>query len=265
MARNPVLAAQDRSRAAAQKVKDAVSAARGRVGGEGRLVVFAAACILTAFVLLAILAPILMRAPGFVSYLAGALLFILILVGTGAGILALWRMMQGGVVPGELPGGPLNQAAVEAALSEAEECGLKATGPRVAEEGVSGRIAGRPIVVVRCEGRTYGVVRLKEPAWVTVLVAPGAAHWPFALPNDGKLTPLPAPIDGLAWATERQGGQDILLALTPALVLAASAGEAPLTCVRAKAMVMMWERADVGSAALVISEAARHLEQETFR
>jgi hypothetical protein len=264
MAKNPTrLTPQASARAAADKVRDAINAARTRTGNEGRLVAMSAGGMLLAFVLLAVLAPLLIRAPGLVSGLTGFLLFALVVVATGIGIVALWRMIKAGAMDGQAASGSqasiFSQSAVEVALSDAEDAGLRAVLVREVQDAMTGRVAGRPIAVMRADGATYGVIRLKEAVAASLLLAPGHAPWPHAFPADGALTPIPVGggIDALAWSTAREAGIALCSKLGPALAMSSAGGEVPFVSVRGRALVMMWRSGDVGMASVIMGEAAK--------
>jgi hypothetical protein len=264
MARNPTRRnPQASARAAAQKVRDAFRAAKTRTGGEGRLVVISAGGLFLAFVLLAIMAPVLMNAPEIVSSIIGFVLFVLVLVSTGVGAVALWRMIKAGAVEARANKTPASsiysQSGVEAALSDAEDAGLRAVSPRIVQDAMTGRVGGRPIAVMEADGVTYGAIRLKEAVAASLLLAPGNAPWPFAFPNDGALTPIPAPrgVQALAWSTQRDAGLALAARLGPALSMSAAGGEVPYLSVRGRALVMMWRRGDVGTAAVIAREVAK--------
>lgn len=264
MARNPTrLSPQASARAGVAKVRDAINAAKSRTGGEGRLVIISAGGLFLAFVLLAVMAPILMNAPATISSIIGFLLFVLVLISTGIGAVALWRMIKAGANEARAINAPMtsiySQSGVETALSDAEDAGLRAVSPRLVQDAMTGRVSGRPMVVVQADGVTYGVIRLKEAVAACLLLAPGNAPWPFAFPNDGALTPVPAPhgVEALAWSTQRDAGLALALALGPALVMSGAGGEVPYLSVRGRALVMMWRRGDVGTAAVIIGEVAK--------
>lgn len=264
MARNPTrLNPQDAARAAAVKVRDAFNAAKNRTGGEGRLVAMSAGGLFVAFVLLAALAPLLMSAPQIVGSIVGFVLFALVLISTGIGGVALMRMFKAGAMDAGAVAfqqtSIFSQSAVEAALSDAEDAGLRAVGSRAVQDAMTGRVHTRPIAVMRADGMTFGVVRLKEAVAASLLVAPGHAPWPFAFPADGALTPIPVPtgIDALAWSTEREAGIALAAKLGPALGMSAAGGEVPFVSVRGRALVLMWARADVGTASVITTEIAK--------
>lgn len=264
MARNLLrLSPKASARAAAQKIRDAFNAAKTRTGGEGRLVAMSAGGLLLAFILLAALAPLLMNASAFVSNLIGFVLFALVFVATGIGVVAVWRMIKAGAMEGAvIKAGTtpiFSQSAVEAALSDAEDAGLRAVSPRVVEEAMTGRLQGRPMAVMRADNATYAVIRLKEPVTASFLLAPGSAPWPFAFPNDGILTPIAAPanIEAMAWTTTRAVGLAVSAQLAPAMAMSAAGGEIPYVSVRGRALVMMWRKADVGTACVIAHEVAK--------
>jgi hypothetical protein len=266
MARNPIrFSPQANGRAAARKLRDAFSAAKSRTGGEGRLVAISAGGLLLAFVLLAALAPILMKAPAFLSSLIGFVLFALVFVATSIGVVALWRMIKAGAMEGDAAkAGPIpifSQAAVESALSDAEDAGLRAVTPRVVQEAMTGRVQGFPIAVIAADGVIFAVIRLKEAVGASLLIAPNGAPWPFAFPNDGVLTPIVAPthVEALVWTTRREAGLDLSARLASALVMSSAGGEVPYVSVRGRALVMMWRKADVGSACVIAHEVAKAL------
>lgn len=264
MAKNPArLDPQDAARAAASKMRDAFNAAKSRTGGEGRLVAMSAGGLFLAFLLLAVLAPFLMRAPPIVGSIIGFLLLALVLVATGIGGIALWRMIKAGAMDADAAaaqqGSLFSQTAIEAALSDAEDAGLRAVSKRVAQDAMTGRVHTRPIAVVSSDGVTYGVLRLKQAATASLLLAPGQAPWPFAFPNDGVLTPIPAPggIDALAWSTDREAGLALAKKLGPALAMSAAGGEVPFVSIRGRALVLMWRAGDVGTATVITTEVAK--------
>jgi hypothetical protein len=264
MARNPIrLSPQASARAAAQKVRDAFDAAKSRTGGEAQLVMISAGGLFLAFVLLAVMAPILMNAPAIVSSIIGFVLFVLVLVSTGIGGVALWRMIKAGAMEARAAKAPItsiySQSAVEAALSDAEDAGLRKVSARVVQDAMTGRVSGRPMAVMQADGVTYGVIRLKDAAQASLLLAPGTAPWPFAFPHDGALTPVPAPhgLQALAWSTQRDAGLALAARLGPALAMSAAGGEVPYASVRGRALVMMWQRGDVGTAAVIMGEVAK--------
>jgi hypothetical protein len=264
MAKKPFrLNPQASPRAAAQKVRDAFDAAKTRTGGEGRLVAMSAGGLFLAFVLLAVLAPILMNAPAIVSSIVGFILFALVIVATGIGAVALWRMIKAGAMEANSASTQTpsiySQSAIEAALSDAEDAGLRAVSPRVVQDAMTGRIHGRPLVVLLADGLTYAVIRLNEPVTASLLLAPGNAPWPFAFPKDGALTPIAVPrdVDALAWTTQREAGMALVAQLGPALVMSAAGGEVPYLSVRGRALVMMWRRGDVGTGAVIAGEIAK--------
>ncbi len=266
MARNPLrINPQASARAAAQRVRDAMNAAKTRTGGEGRLVVLCAGGLFSAFVLLAAFAPILMNAPPFIANLIGFVLFGLVFASTIIGGVALWRIIKAGAMDGDVVKAPtvsiFSQAAIESALSDAEDAGLRQIAPRIVQEAMTGRVQGRPVAVMRAQDATFAVIRLKEPAAASLLVAPGKAPWPFAFPNDGALTPLLVPlgIDAMAWTTQRDVGLELCKQIGPVLAMSAAGGEVPFVSLRGRALVMKWTKGDVGTASVIAYEAAKVL------
>jgi hypothetical protein len=83
-----------------QNLRDGFDAAKARTGHEGGLIALSAGGLILAFLLLALLAPLALNAPGFVSYGAGAFVLLLVLASTGAGAIALWRLMAAGAREG---------------------------------------------------------------------------------------------------------------------------------------------------------------------
>ena len=240
-----------------QNLRDGFDAAKARTGHEGALIALSACGLILAFFLLALLAPLALNAPGFVSYGAGALVLVLVLASTGAGAVALWRLMAAGARDG---GGVLiqstgivNDGAIQAALSDAEDAGLRALGPRDVQDAMTGRVQGLAMAAVQAGSYVFVVIRLKQALPFSLIFAPKAAPWPFALPSDGPLTPVPTPggVDGLAWATDRDPALAWAARLGPALAMSAAGGEAPFLSLRAKALVLRWENGDVGTAALI--------------
>jgi hypothetical protein len=251
------------ARATAQKMRDAFVAAKSRTGGEGRLVAISAGGLLLAFVLLATLAPVLMNAPAFVSSLIGFVLLVLVVASTAIGAIAVWRIIKAGAKDNDtgsgVPTSIYSQTAIEAALSDAEDAGLRALGPRSVQEALTGRVHGRAMAVMRADGKTYAVIRLKDAVTASVLVAPGSAPWPYAFPNDGVLTPIPVPqsLSATAWTTKRDEGLSLMPKLAPALAMSAAGGELPYLSLRSRALVLMWTKADVGSATVIAYEFAK--------
>lgn len=240
-----------------QNLRDGFDAAKARTGHEGGLIALSAGGLLLAFLLLALLAPLALNAPGFVSYGAGAFVLLLVLASTGAGAIALWRLMAAGAREG---GGArvqtmaiVNDVAIQAALSDAEDAGLRALVPRDVQDAMTGRVQGLAMAAVQSGAQVFLIIRLKQAAPLSLIFAPKAAPWPFALPSDGTLTPVPAPggVDGLAWATDRDPALIWSARLGPALAMSAAGGEAPFLSLRAKALVLRWDRGDVGTAALI--------------
>jgi hypothetical protein len=260
MAMNPV---QFNPKAAATRVRAAFAAAQARTGNEGQLVALSAGGLLAAFVLLAIVAPFVMRAPGFVSILIGVVLFGLVVVATGIGIVALWRMIKAGAMEGsavtKAEGAIFSQSAVEAALSDAEDAGLRAVSPRDVSEAMTGRIHGKAIAVMVSDGATFGVMRLAQAAGARLLMTPGEEPWPFTIPTDGALVPISAPkgVVALAWTTQREAGLTMMERLAPALVMSQAGSAVPFVSVRGRALVLMWPNGDVGTASVIMGEVAK--------
>jgi hypothetical protein len=177
----------------------------------------------------------------------------------------LWRMIKAGAMEANSASTQTpsiySQSAIEAALSDAEDAGLRAVSPRVVQDAMTGRIHGRPLVVLLADGLTYAVIRLKEPVTASLLLAPGNAPWPFSFPKDGVLTPIAVPrgMDALAWTTQREAGMALMAQLAPALAMSAAGGEVPYLSVRGRALVMMWRRGDVGTGAVIAGEIAKAL------
>ncbi len=240
-----------------QNLRDGFDAAKTRTGSEGVLVALSAGGLILAFLLLALLAPLALNAPGFVSYGAGALVLLLVLAATGAGAVALWRLMAEGARSGGgaliQANGTINDSAIQAALSDAEDAGLRALGTREVQDAMTGRVHGFALAAVQSGAHVFLVIRLKQVIPFSLIFAPKAAPWPFALPSDGKLTPMPTPggVDGLSWATERDPALLWCTRLGPALAMSAAGGEAPFLSLRAKALVLRWDNGDVGTAALI--------------
>lgn len=240
-----------------QNLRDGFDAAKARTGSEGVLVALSAGGLVLAFLLLAVLAPLALNAPGFVSYGAGVLVLLLVLAATGAGAVALWRLMAQGAREGGgvlvQPTSIVNESAIQAALSDAEDAGLRALGPREVQDAMTGRVQGFAMAALQSGAHVFLVIRLKEAVPLSLIFAPKAAPWPFALPADGTLTPVPAPggVEGLAWATDRDPALTWTARLGPALAMSAAGGEAPFLSLRAKALVLRWDRGDVGTAALI--------------
>lgn len=264
MARNPtrfspILNAQ----ASAKRVRDAFDAAKSRTGGEGRLVAFSAGGFFLAFVLLAGLAPFLMRAPAIVASLAGFFLVALVLVATGLGALALWRIVRAGVSREEQSAQIYSAIAVEVALSDAEDAGLRAYGPRMVHDAMTGRVAGYNVAVMSDAGVTYAVIRLRAKASTHLLLSPDGVPWPFPIEKPEALTPisLPKNIVASAWAHNRDAGIKLANTLAPALAMSAAGGEVPFLSIRERALVLMWTRGDVGTAAVIAGEIIKGLAQ----
>lgn len=246
---------------AAATMRAAVSQARQRLGGEGQLIGLAAGLVLLAFILLALAAPLALAGPGFVSWIAGGLVLLVLLAGAVSGIVAVTRMARAGNLDATRVAAPDLNSAIATVMGEAEDAGLKTFGPREADEAFSGRIAGRPCAVVRHGGRTWAVARAPATFGFALALTPAGVAWPHPLPDDGQLTPCQPPegLDALAWATDRLKGGALLEVLAPALRLAAAGGELPLLSVRNRSVVMAFTRADAASALVVACEAARAL------
>jgi hypothetical protein len=264
MARNLTrLNPQASARTAAGKVRDAFNGAKARTGGAGQLVALAAGGLLLAFILLAALAPVLMRAPAIISSLIGFVLLALVLISTAVGGVALWRMIKAGAMEANSTSAQgtsiYSLSAIEAALSDAEDAGLRVVGARTVQDAMTGRVSGRPVAVMRADGVTYAVIRLRDAVPASLLLAPGRAPWPLSFPNDGALTPVGAPagIDALAWSTAREVGMALSARLATALTMSLAGGEVPFVSVRGRALVMMWRRGDVGTAAVIAGEVAK--------
>jgi hypothetical protein len=240
-----------------QNLRHGFDAAKARTGHEGALIALSAGGLILAFFLLALLAPLALYAPGFVSYGAGALVLVLVLASTGAGAVALGRLMAAGAHEGVgalvQATGTVNESAIHAALSDAEDAGLRALGPRDVQDVMTGRVHGLAVAAIQAGAQVFLVIRLKQAVPLSLIFTPKAAPWPFALPSDGTLTPVSAPggVDGLAWATDRDPGLLWSVRLGPALAMSAAGGEAPFLSLRAKALVLRWDNGDVGTAALI--------------
>jgi hypothetical protein len=242
-------------------LRDAVARARGKVGGEGRLVAWAAGLVLGAFVLLAASAPVALAAPAWASTALGWLAFALLAAGCGVGVRALTRLARG--EPVENGVAARLEATVASVFGDAEDAGLRALGPRAAADVLTGTVAGRPCAAARDAkgGRTHALVRARAPFPTTLLIAPVGAPWPHALPADGALVTLWTPKDsGVdAWAGDREAGARLLRALDPALRLAGAGGEMPWIGLRGRSASLLFTRADVASALVVAAEVARAL------
>lgn len=247
----------------ATKVRAALAAARKRTGNEGHLVALSAGGLLLAFVLLAALAPLAMGAPDFVSTLTGFVIFGLVVVATGLGILALWRMIKAGAMEGTSPaqGGNViySQSAIDAALSDAQDAGLRAFSTPRLQDAITGRLCGRPIAICTSDGATFAVLRLREVEPATLLLTPSQEPWPYAFPADGALTPIQAPqgVNALAWSTQHEAGQALMTKLAAALTISQTGGAVPFVSVRGRALVMMWPTGDVATAGLIAGEVAK--------
>jgi hypothetical protein len=248
---------------AATKVRAALAAARTRTGNEGHLVALSAGGLLLAFVLLAALAPLAMGAPDIVSTLTGFVIFGLVVVATGLGILALWRMIKAGAMEGASPAqgttSVFSQSAIDAALSDAHEAGLRAFSTPTLQDAITGRLCGRPIAICTADGATFAVLRLREAAPATLLLTPNQQPWPYAFPADGPLTPVQAPqgVDALAWSTKFEVGQALIAKLAPALTMSQTGGAVPFVSVRGRALVLMWPQGEVTTAGLILGEVAK--------
>lgn len=240
-----------------QNLRDGFDAAKARTGSEGVLVALSAGGLVLAFLLLALLAPLALNAPGFISYGVGAFVLLLVLAATGAGAVALWRLMAQGARDGVTTqiqaASIVNESAIQAALSDAEDAGLRAISAREVQDAMTGRVQGFALAAVQSGAHVFLVIRLKQKMPFSLIFAPKAAPWPFALPADGVLTPVPTPggVDGLAWATDRDLALVWTTRLGPALAMSAAGGEAPFLSLRAKALVLRWDSGDVGTAALI--------------
>jgi hypothetical protein len=253
------------AKAAAARVRDAFEAAKSRTGGEGRLVAICAGGMFLAFVLLAVLAPFLMRAPALVSSIFGFVLFAMVFGFTIVGSVALWRIVRVGASDAQAEvnqrGSIYSQFAIDAALSDAEDGGLKQIGSRNVLDAMTGRVGGRAIAVMRTNEATIAVIRLKEPAPAILIMAPGDQPWPFPLPKDDKLTPIPPPkrLDMTAWSSDREAGMTLAVRLGPALQMSAAGGEIPFVSIRDRALVLMWRGGDVGTASVIAGEVVKGL------
>ena len=241
-----------------QDLKEGFAAAQARAGHEGSLIALSAGGLLIAFFALGLFAPLAMQAPGLVSYGLGVLIVMIMLAATATGAFALWRLVIGAPTQtGDKasPAGfaPYNPTAVEAALSDAEDAGLSPLGKRQFQDALTGRVQGFAVAAFQVESHVFLVIRLKETLKSSFIFAPKSAPWPYPLPKDGALTPVPTPgsVNGLAWSTDREFGLEWTKRLGPALSMSEAGGEAPFLSLRQKALVLRWSAGDVGTASLI--------------
>jgi hypothetical protein len=250
-----------RAQASADRVRAALAAAKSRTGGEGRLVALSAGGMGLAFVLLAALAPVLMQAPSAVANAMGMVLLVLVFLSTMIGAVAIWRIVRAGIKDEQTSqtAMPYSQSVIEAALSDAEDAGLKQIGARLVDDAITGRQSGHVVAVMRLGERAIAVVRLKQNVPATLLVSPGEMPWPFAFPREKNLTPIapPAALNAQAWTGDRDKGSGVLARLAPALLMSAAAGEVPFVSARGKALVFLWQRGDVGTGSVIAAEAIK--------
>ncbi|KAF0185468.1 MAG: hypothetical protein FD163_1283 [Hyphomonadaceae bacterium] len=248
-----------------QNIKAAFGRAKARIGGFSGGIGFAASLLLLSFILLAVLAPIAVKMPRIVQIILGFIPILALLGGVFVAVSLLIKISKNekATVNSAQFSGTIAKTAIDIALGEAEDAGLKAVGAREFGDCFSGRAYDLPIVAVICENSTYAVIRLKAQDYPLIMLAPFNEPWPQKLPSSKSLTPLtpPSGIAAQAWGRDelssRQVAQTMLEAYGPALKMSAIGGEVPFLYQFEKTLVLAWRNCDIGSAALIAHEIAK--------
>lgn len=248
-------------------IKAAFGRARSKIGGFSGGIGFAASLILLSFVLLAIIAPIAVRLPRFFQIFLGYIPILALLGGVFVAVSLLLQISKSEktTVNEAQFSGTIAKTAIDVALSEAEEAGLKAAATKEYQDCLSGRASGLPFVAVNCSDKTYAVVRLKSANNPFIMLAPFSEKWPQKLPTNKTLTPLTPPVGiaAQAWSLDdlamRQHAQSMLESYGAALKMSAIGGEVPYLYQFERTLVLAWRNCDIGSAALIANEIAKIL------
>lgn len=254
---------------AIQNIKAAFGRAKARIGSFSGGIGFAASLILLSFILLAVLAPIALQMPRFLQIIIGYIPILALLGGVFVAVSLLIRVSRDekSTTTTAQFSGTIAKTAIEVALGEVEDSGLKAAGVREYGDCFSGRANGLPIVAVICEGRTYAVIRLKVSNYPLIMLAPFGEPWPQKLPTSKPLTPLtpPSGIAAQAWSEDnllaRQSAQTMLETYGAALKMSAIGGEVPFLYQLEKSLILAWCNCDIGSAALIAYEIAKIIDK----
>jgi|GEM_PF-3064911 len=250
---------------AVRNIKEAFGRAKERIGGFSAGIGFAASLILLSFILLAVLAPIAMQLPRFFQIALSYIPILALLAGIFVAVSLLLQISKNEKSSDKSLhfSGTIAKSAIDVALSEAEDAGLKAIGSREYVDCLSGLGSGLPVVNAICDGWTYTVVRLKGGKYPFIMLAPFGEAWPHKLPTSKPLTPLtpPASIAAKAWSfddfAERQRAQTALENYAAALKMSAIGGEMPYLFQFESSLVLAWRNCDIGSAALIAHEMTK--------
>lgn len=248
-------------------VREAVTRARTRIYGQSQLIGISAILVLVSFVLLAFIAPFAVKMPRIIQAVFGFLPFIFLIAGIGVAIFTLVKLGKEGSKESEplQISGTIAKTAIEAALSEAEDAGLKSIGSREYGDCLSGKIGDFPFAIIKGIEQTFAIIRLKQAANCFIMLAPFSLPWPNILPTDKPLTPLTPPenLPAQAWTFDdlksRERAQAQLNAFGSSLLMSMAGGEVPYLYLNGRNLVMAWRNCDIGSACLITHEIAKTL------
>jgi hypothetical protein len=246
-------------------IQTAMENGRARLGKFGDVFALSAILVFLSFVILTIFAPIAIKVGGIFSYILGIFPFGVLIYGIYIaikGLLNLLREQNINTPVTEI--GVIAKSAIDIAFGEIINAGLVAPDTQY-NECLSGRLKDYAFVALKTPKMGFCVIRLKEDFNSILLANPVNSLWPVKLPTEKKLAPLSPPqnLELEVWSFDnllaRDKAQILLDKLEKMLLMSKMGGELPYICAHEKSLVLGWERADLGSIALLGNEAARGL------
>lgn len=257
-----------------QKIKDALARARVRIGGFSGGISLAALLVLLSFILLAVLAPIAVRLPRFLQEFLGYLPFLALCAGIFVAISVLLKLGKAddGVQATDNFSGTIAKYALEIAMNEAEDAGLKAKNMREYKDCFTGKYGDIPIAIYEISGEIYAVLRLKVALECFIMLAPNNIAWPFSYEKLQNLSPIfvETELGAKAWSfdnlSSREKAQEFVAKLTSALKMSVIGGQLPFLYGKERSLVLKWQSGDqsgdIGSCSLIAIEIAKALSQK---
>lgn len=248
----------------AQKIKAAFSLAKARISSASGGIGLAAILVFASFLLMAVIAPIALKLPGFLQSFLGYLPFLALLAGIiiAVSVLLGLRKEQNKDAVSQDFAGTIAKSAYHEAMNITEDCGLKSKTAREYKNCFSGQVQDTKIAIFTINGETYSVIRTKLTIDCFAMIAPIHEKWPFEYRDIGKLAPIEIAqeIGALAWSNDnlsaRSKAQDFVSALEPALKMSKIGGQIPFMWAKERDIVLKWKSEDIGACTLIAHEIA---------
>lgn len=244
-------------------LKLAFSELKEKFEGENRRLGIGAIIILTAFLLMIILAPLAMRSRGIFQTFLSLIPLLALLSGLFFAMQVVFKIAGSQNVKEAKTKGAIAQTAIEVAISECINCGLLNANSQQYTDCLSGVENTLNCVFLKYDGLGFCIIRTNRN--MPLLIAtPKKMPWTGRLPIEKKMVSL----ESIGYAIEawtlsdlnsRDKGQKFVVALMPLLETCQTGGEMPYIFAQERTFILAFRNADIGSLALIGNEAAKIL------